>query len=53
METSLVKRIVCLAAAIVVTVDGVTVLADYALAQTQPVPLAAASLGGAHLATGN
>jgi hypothetical protein len=40
------------AAAIVVTVDGVTVLTDYALPQALAVALAAASLGAAHLATG-
>jgi len=49
-----VIRIVCFVSAIVVTVDGVTaVLTDYALPRARAVPLAAASLGAAHLATGN
>jgi hypothetical protein len=54
IKTSLVTRIVCFAAAIVVTVDGVTaVLTDYALPRALAAPLAAASLGAAHLATCN
>lgn len=46
-------RIVSFAAAIVVSVDGVAALTDYALPQALAVPPAAASLGAAHLATGN
>ena len=54
MKTSLMTRIVCLAAAIVFTADGVTeVQTDRALPRPRAVPLAAASLGAAHLATGN
>jgi len=46
-------RIVSFTAAIAVAVAGVTMLTGYALPQALAAPLAAASLGAAHLATGN
>lgn len=50
MKTSLLSRIVCLAAAILVTFGGVMALAGYALPPAQAAQLAAASRAAALLA---
>jgi hypothetical protein len=50
MKTSLMTRIVSLVAAILVTLGGVAVLADYALPPAQAAQLAAASRASALLA---
>ena len=49
MKTSLMTRIVSLAAATSVTLSGLTVLADSALPPTQAAQMAAASRSGALL----